>query len=58
MEASLVAAAETGVALNEPLFESFFAVVPERKASFLVAEAAAARMTDKTLHIILGACQQ
>lgn len=54
MEASLVAAAEAGVPLHEPLFERFFAAFPERKASFLVPDAAAPRMADETLQIMLG----
>jgi hypothetical protein len=54
MELSLLAAAEAGVPLHVQLFERFFAVFPERRSSFLVPDAAAPRMTDETLQIMLG----
>jgi hypothetical protein len=54
MEASLLAAAEVGTPLHVPLFARFFAAFPERRASFLVPEAAAPRMTDETLQIMFG----
>lgn len=52
MEASLAASA--GVAMRIALFERFFAAFPERRASFILVDAASRRMTDETLEMMLG----
>jgi hypothetical protein len=54
MEASLTACAEAGAELRFALFESFFAVWPDRRASFLNVDAASRRMTDETLEMMIG----
>lgn len=54
LEASLVAVADAGVELRFALFERFFALWPERRASFLNVDAASRRMTDETLEMMLG----
>jgi hemoglobin-like flavoprotein len=54
MEATLVAVADSGVELRHPLFARWFAAWPERRATFLNADAASRRMTDETLEMMLG----
>ena len=54
MEATLIAAADNGVELRHPLFARWFAAWPERRATFLNADAASRRMTDETLEMMLG----
>lgn len=53
MESSLAAAAD-GPELRHALFTRFFAAFPERRASFINADAASRRMTDETLEMMLG----
>jgi hemoglobin-like flavoprotein len=54
MEASLIALAEAGVELRHPLFARWFAVWPERRATFINVDASSRRMTDETLEMMLG----
>ena len=54
MEATLIAAADSGIDLRHPLFARWFAAWPERRATFLNADAASRRMTDETLEMMLG----
>lgn len=54
MEASLLAVAESGIDIRIPLFERFFEVWPQRRASFINADAASRRMTDETLQMMFG----
>lgn len=54
MEASLIAVVDAGVELRFALFERFFAVWPDRRASFLNVDAASRRMTDETLEMMMG----
>ncbi len=54
MEASLAAAAEAPVELRVPLFEGFFESFPERRVTFINADAASRRMTDETLQMMHG----
>lgn len=58
MEASLIAVADAGVELRFALFERFFALWPERRASFLNVDAASRRMTDETLEMMMGLARQ
>ena len=54
MEATLIAVAESGIELRHPLFARWFAAWPDRRATFLNADAASRRMTDETLEMMLG----
>ena len=54
MEASLAAAADAPVELRLPLFERFFDAFPERRETFINADAASRRMTDETLQMMHG----
>ena len=54
MEASLLAAAETGADIRAPLFDKFFTAFPDRRASFYNLEASTPRMTNETLEMMLG----
>ena len=54
MEASLVAVADAGVDVRHALFDRFFAVFPDRRASFMIVDASSRRMTDETLQMMLG----
>lgn len=54
MENTLIAAADNGGELRHPLFARWFAKWPERRATFLNADAASRRMTDETLQMMLG----
>ena len=54
MEASLVAVADAGVDVRHALFDRFFAVFPDRRASFMIVDASSRRMTDETLEMMLG----
>lgn len=52
MEASLAAVA--GIDIRHALFDRFFAVFPDRRASFMIVDASSRRMTDETLQMMLG----
>jgi hypothetical protein len=54
IEASLIAVAEADVELRHPLFARWFAAWPERRATFINADASSRRMTDETLEMMLG----
>ena len=54
MEATLTAAAGSGIELRHPLFARWFAAWPERSATFINADASSRRMTDETLEMMLG----
>jgi hemoglobin-like flavoprotein len=54
MEASLAAAADAPVELRIPLFERFFEAFPDRRETFINADAASRRMTDETLQMMHG----
>lgn len=54
IEASLAELADCGRELRIGLFERFFAAFPDRRATFLNAEAASHRMTDETLQMMHG----
>ena len=54
MEASLVTVADAGVDVRHALFDRFFAVFPDRRASFMIVDASSRRMTDETLQMMLG----
>jgi hemoglobin-like flavoprotein len=54
MEASLIAVADSGIELRHPLFARWFAAWPERRATFINADASSRRMTDETLEMMLG----
>ena len=54
MEASLIAVADSGIELRHPLFARWFAVWPDRRATFINADASSRRMTDETLEMMLG----
>ncbi|MBJ7501533.1 MAG: hypothetical protein JHC57_17380 [Sphingopyxis sp.] len=54
MEASLAAVADAGIDIRHALFDRFFAVFPERRASFMIVDASSVRMTDETLQMMLG----
>jgi hypothetical protein len=54
MESSLIAVADAGVELRHPLFARWFAAWPERRATFINADASSRRMTDETLGMMLG----
>ncbi len=54
MEASLIAVADSGIELRHPLFARWFAAWPDRRATFINADASSRRMTDETLEMMLG----
>jgi hypothetical protein len=54
METTLIAVADGGIDLRHPLFARWFAAWPDRRATFLNADAASRRMTDETLEMMLG----
>lgn len=54
MEASLAAVADAGIDIRLPLFERFFGAYPDRRPSFISADAASRRMTDETLQMMFG----
>ncbi len=54
MEASLIAVADSGVELRHPLFARWFAAWPDRRETFINADASSRRMTDETLEMMLG----
>lgn len=58
MDASLVAVANAGIDIRHTLFERFFAVFPDRRASFISVDAASRRMTDETLQMMYGLAQR
>lgn len=54
MEASLIAVADSGIELRHPLFARWFAAWPDRRATFINADASSRRMTDETLEMMMG----
>ena len=54
METTLIALVDSGVELRHPLFARWFAAWPERRATFINADASSRRMTDETLEMMLG----
>jgi hypothetical protein len=54
MEATLIAVADSGIDLRHPLFARWFAAWPDRRATFINADASSRRMTDETLEMMLG----
>ena len=54
IKTTLITAADSGVELRHPLFARWFAAWPDRRATFLNADASSWRMTDETLEMMLG----
>jgi hemoglobin-like flavoprotein len=54
MEAPLFAIAEADIDIAPILFDRFFSVFPERKATFINPEASRGRMTNETIEAMIG----
>lgn len=54
MEASLLAAADSGADLRNGAFERFFAAFPDRRTLFYNYDAATPRMTNETIEMMFG----